>query len=384
MSSFKYFVENGKGVVRLDAVFKQFQPTLIKQEQGTDTPPEKPKYQETEDFFIVPFRLLSSHIIKGLGYPIDYSKEGLLESAVTLFSDRTVYPDHCSSVEKWIGVVKNATYNSTSDPKGIDAELWISKQRTGNSDIILGIQCGAITRCSVTISFDWVPSHPDLKQYAFWESLGTEVDGELVRVVVTTIHQIYETSLVWWGADDSAQIKQEKQSVAAPQKEDTTLDKEKMKVFLSKKLGRSITTDAELEKAMDDYSNLVTTLESDKVGLQKEIDRLKQFEKFKTDLISELRTETLGLKTFLGGNTIQQYETDLINNADYPALLIYRNQFQQEKQKTFMATTTCQNCGSKIGEVRSSVDGKPEHHEGNSQSGVADLGFLKRGKNAKK
>ena len=42
---------------------------------------------ENDDYLIKKYRLLSAHTIYGKGYPIDYSKKGVLKNAVSLFSE---------------------------------------------------------------------------------------------------------------------------------------------------------------------------------------------------------------------------------------------------------------------------------------------------------
>src|SRR5210317_758975 len=59
---------------------------------------------------------------------------------------------------------------------------------------------------SVTVTFEWKPSHKFEDENEFYGKLGTYDDkGELVRRVVTKIHAYHEISFVAHGADPYAQ-----------------------------------------------------------------------------------------------------------------------------------------------------------------------------------
>ena len=62
----------------------------------------------------------------------------------------------------------------------------------------------AIHSTSMTVLFEFEYSHPDIaleSKWKFFDLLGEEVDGEIVRLVVTKIHEYWEASLVFQGAD---------------------------------------------------------------------------------------------------------------------------------------------------------------------------------------
>ena len=61
----------------------------------------------------------------------------------------------------------------------------------------------AIHSASVTVLFEFDFSHPDLvEEGRFWQLLGEEVEGEIVRLIVTTILGYWEISLVFQGAQE--------------------------------------------------------------------------------------------------------------------------------------------------------------------------------------
>src|SRR5690606_29131701 len=62
----------------------------------------------------------------------------------------------------------------------------------------------AIHSTSMTVLFKFEYSHPDIateNRWRFFDLLGEEVDGEIVRLVVTEILEYWEASLVFQGAD---------------------------------------------------------------------------------------------------------------------------------------------------------------------------------------
>ena len=90
-------------------------------------------------------------------------------------------------------------------PAGIDAILAIDAKT--NPKIARGVLAGGIFSNSVTVDFDWVPSHDIDNQYEFENLVGTyAADGRMITREVTKIHDYYESSLCWLGADPYAKL----------------------------------------------------------------------------------------------------------------------------------------------------------------------------------
>ena len=87
--------------------------------------------------------------------------------------------------------------DSVNIPPGINVTLGINKK--WNEKIIDGIKEGAVHSTSVDVFFDFTKSHPNLD--GFWFHLGENIDGSIVRLIVTRIFSYGEISLVWQGAD---------------------------------------------------------------------------------------------------------------------------------------------------------------------------------------
>lgn len=162
-----------------------------------------------DDDYIYPlFRALSQTVIEG--YWIDYSRPGVLEESTPLLAGQTVYADHHFwNVEKWLGVVNDSQWDAegaqSDGVPGINVELKIDALLNPRIARGLLMQPPAIHSASVTVLFEYEYSHPDLiEEGRFWDLLGEEVSGELVRLIATKILSYWELSLVFQGADRGA------------------------------------------------------------------------------------------------------------------------------------------------------------------------------------
>ncbi len=182
--------------------------TFYKDADSSDFNPE-------EDEFIQPvFRMLSA-VVVAKGYnPTDFSEGNILKNSMHLLKGQTVNCDHETDVGNAIGAISEVAWqNAYTDasgikiPAGINAKLKIDAK--SNPRIARGINMDppSIHSNSVTVQFEWRPSHTFETEFEFWQKLGTYDDkGELVRRIVTKIISYKETSLVSHGADPFAQI----------------------------------------------------------------------------------------------------------------------------------------------------------------------------------
>ncbi|MDI7196303.1 hypothetical protein [Leptospira santarosai] len=154
---------------------------------------------ENEEYAEFNFRMLSAVLIEG--YWSDFRKPGVLESATELFTTK-IYTDHQRSVRNSIGITRNPTFTNRNEIPGVDSVFRIFK--AFGSDVIARLKTkpALIDANSVGITFAYEKSHAQLEN--FYERLGEIVDGQIVRVIVTKILSIPETSLVAVPADDTA------------------------------------------------------------------------------------------------------------------------------------------------------------------------------------
>lgn len=170
-------------------------------------------YPKPEDFVSVPFRLLSATTVAaGSWRATDFSDEAVLKESAPLLDKKPLYTEHNTILSNWIGVVNAPQWSSeriatdgSKIPAGIDGIVSIDAKM--NPRIARGVLLGGIFSNSVTVVFDWKPSHEYEKAWQFYEKVGTmHGDGTMVRRIVTKIHDYYESSLVWLGADPYAKM----------------------------------------------------------------------------------------------------------------------------------------------------------------------------------
>lgn len=178
-----------------------------------DVTPEDVQPKDNE--FIEPvFRMLSNCIVAKNYMPTEFPKD-VLKASMGLLVGQTVNCDHETEIGNAIGSVKEVSWQSAYTdetmgieiPAGINAVLKIDAK--ANPRIARGIMMDppSIHSNSVTVQFEWKPSHSFEKEWEFYDKLGTIAeDGTMVRRIVTKIISYKETSLVSHGADPFAQI----------------------------------------------------------------------------------------------------------------------------------------------------------------------------------
>lgn len=169
-------------------------------------------FNPAEDEFIEPvYRLLSACIVAKPYNPTEFT-EAVLKDAMHLLVGQTVNCDHETDVANAIGSIKEVSWQDSYEvdgitiPGGINGVLRIDGK--SNPRIARGINMDppSIHSNSVTVRFEWKPSHSFEKEWEFYDKLGTIAeDGTMVRKVVTKIISFMETSLVSHGADPFAQ-----------------------------------------------------------------------------------------------------------------------------------------------------------------------------------
>lgn len=166
-----------------------------------------------EDFVDVPFRLITATTVgAGSWKATDFSNTGILKASKGKLLEKPIYYDHDTELPNWVGIVKSVKWTeefTNADgirvPAGIDAVLAIDAKT--NPKIARGVLIGSIFSNSVTVVFDWMPSHTFENMREFDDKIGDmHSDGTMIRRVVTEIHDYYETSLVWLGADPFAKL----------------------------------------------------------------------------------------------------------------------------------------------------------------------------------
>ena len=175
-----------------------------------DVNPEQ--FTPEKDEFIEPvFRLLSNCIVSKNYMPTEFPAD-VLKASMPLMVGQTVNCDHETNIGNAIGTVKEVfwqesyTVDGHEIPAGMNGVLKIDGK--ANPRIARGINMDppSIHSNSVTVQFEWKPSHNFKDPYEFWDRIGTyDEKGEMVRRIATKIISYKETSLVSHGADPFAQ-----------------------------------------------------------------------------------------------------------------------------------------------------------------------------------
>ncbi|MCU0238512.1 MAG: hypothetical protein MUC29_03650 [Pyrinomonadaceae bacterium] len=163
----------------------------------------------------VEFRALSAVNLRNRG--VDFSGNGVLRNAVELFKNKSVFTNHeFRDVNDAVGVIFDAYY----DEKGENSEnipgvnIKIRVDALCNFRIARGLlfKPPIINSGSVTIFFKFEYSHPELeKEDKFWSRIGEEIEGEIVRLIVIEIIEVWEFSFVTVGEDRLAKNQEAKQ-----------------------------------------------------------------------------------------------------------------------------------------------------------------------------
>ena len=175
-----------------------------------DVNPEQ--FTPEKDEFIEPvFRLLSNCIVSKNYMPTEFPAD-VIKASMPLMVGQTVNCDHETNIGNAIGTVKEVfwqesyTVDGHEIPAGMNGVLKIDGK--ANPRIARGINMDppSIHSNSVTVQFEWEPSHKFKDPNEFWDRLGTyDEKGEMVRRIATKIISYKETSLVSHGADPFAQ-----------------------------------------------------------------------------------------------------------------------------------------------------------------------------------
>ncbi len=154
---------------------------------------------ENEEYAEFNFRMLSAVLIEG--WWCDFRNSTILETAVEKFSTK-IYTDHQRTVRNSIGITRNPIFTNRNGIPGIDAVFRIYKEFAPEVIGRLKTKPALIDANSAGVSFTYEKSHPQLDN--FYEHLGEVIDGQYVRLIVTKILSVFETSLVAVPADNTA------------------------------------------------------------------------------------------------------------------------------------------------------------------------------------
>ncbi|AVQ10730.1 Uncharacterized protein XB16_0383 [Leptospira santarosai] len=332
--------------------------------QAEQTQPQNPS-QTDLPYVEFDFRMLSKSFIEC--YSLDFSKDNVLKNATSLFIPK-IYKDHETFVENSIGAALNPTWDDTKDNEGVNGRFRFFKKFGSSIIERLETDPPLLDSCSVGIQFTFVKSHPQLENF-YWH-LGEEIDGSIVRLVVTKILAVPEVSIVYAGADPNAKrlsLNHFEQTSSEPGEEQPKEEnmKIKFKVFESlgvaletlglEKQGDEVEISSEkfevvlkqagskifsLESALSVYAGL-TDLEKFPVGFDHKtnVAKLKELLEEPKKILEESRAQVLkAYRLFVNGKSEKTIE-EMIESADLKLLKALANQYGIKLNEKFPART---------------------------------------------
>jgi len=309
-----------------------------------------------EEFLAKPFRFLSQTLTPYRFF--DFTREGVLKSGVPLFDGLTVYANHNADVNQWKGYTQKPVWDSENVPNGINGLMVLD--RTIDANLTRGVEIGALKSASVTIWFEFERSHPDLRN--FYDYLGEEVEGEIVRFIVTKLVRAAEVSIVWEGEDPYAKALEagirDQGSGASPVefpegnpiqqgKEENANHNHggevmKLSQKILKMLGIEPPSDGEVSP-----ESLETAVEGKLAKAAQEIESLKPDAAIGKKHLEVLREKAAtAYKALKGDNAKESFIENVIQKADLETAQAMLDEYQQGIDKA--APLTCPKCGTKL------------------------------------
>jgi hypothetical protein len=337
------------------------------------------------DYIYPLFRALSATLLDGIW--VDFSKEGVLKAAVPLYLGQTVYTDHGRpkmfygrefSVSDWVGAISQAFWDEKGEQSGGIPGVNVEMKIDWTMDVKLArgllMKPPAIHSTSSTIEFSWDPSHQDLMdEQRFFDLLGEEVGGQIVRLVVTNVEKIYEQSLVWQGQDQIAkqlpdETETDDENLSADDREAIRLSRGQPPAPL--RLAGKTKEKHTVQLTAEQKTALGITHEGEDVPDADVISKATQFAMRATSadtIVSAARAEVLRLARHAEGvgegdkRALPEVIAALINGAD-PSQLPALTQMYQEKAAKVFPLTCAQGHPATLS--RSSVEDAPVVGEG--------------------
>jgi len=288
-----------------------------------------------EEYFVTNARLLSMAVTPYRKF--DFTRPGVLKSAVPLFEGLTLYANHWADVNNWKGLVEGCVWDEKNDPPGING--MVVADRVVDPKLARGLETKALRSLSVTIWFSYERSHPDLAN--FYDRLGETVDGQVVRFIVTQITQAGEVSVVWEGEDPHAK------TFGAGGNEEPILvsgGDEEMKLSTATLGLLGIAAGTEITEVL---------LETKVRQLSDQVDQFKADAAIGQATLKETRERAVTLyKAAKGEKAVETFVTGVIEKADLATARAFCLEYQGEVEESM--PLNCPGCGEKLSR-RSSV-----------------------------
>lgn len=346
-----------------------------------------------DDYIFPRYRAISARYLGENGYFLDFSETGILKDSLKFFlsnqnggerlDNLKFVMNHSTSLERIIGVIVEAEFvekNDKFDSAGIDVTAKVDSVLF--PQIARGLLSEPPLFDNVSISFTahYRRSHPDMKVWAFYDMLGEEFEGEIVRIIVDEILRVRHLGLVDAGADEHAKKLNAATSSWPPSKGELNDGTKYFYTETKEKTMKGLQLDekqvAELARVLgvdeiDDGDELIQnvtavmeTLDDNKTTLKEAKQKVGQVEK----LLESKRDQVIKILAKNHGGTAPHALENAVNKMSLSEL----EEFEAEQQETFdkMFPLTCQDCGKKNLKRRASREEQPGHEPGDNSGKV--------------
>lgn len=169
-----------------------------------------------EDYVYPMYRALSEVLVRPFA-PIDFGIGTVLKDSMHLLVGQAVYPNHEMVSGDELGTILKAEWQAAKKvklesgetlnvPAGINVTLKIDGKANPKQARGMMADPPSVHSVSVTVQFEWEPSHPQMDRGDFMSKLGTyDENGKLIKRNVTKVISFQEISTVPHGADPFAQ-----------------------------------------------------------------------------------------------------------------------------------------------------------------------------------
>jgi hypothetical protein len=240
----------------------------------------------SSDLVRVPFRALSATVVAaGTWRATDFTDEAVLRRSVKKLIGKSAFVMHWQYTDECIGAIETASWSEKTAqdgliiPAGIDIVYLINGEHNEKLCSNLLMEPPGIYSNSVTVEFEWEPSHDNFKdEDQFMQSIGqVHADGRMVARKVIDLVDYHESSICWLGADPFAKMKDKEGKLINPEegavfnnanqyvKEMYTKERHFFASYSFKKEGISLTN--KIVKNLTDMEKILLELARKSLGL---------------------------------------------------------------------------------------------------------------------
>jgi len=342
------------------------------------------------DYIFPRVRALSAAYLGHAGYYLDFSRKDVLKNSIPLMLLKSaggsrekalkVQRNHSYNIENTIGHIKSNEWDGSKKlgHPGINAELSIDTVLAADDARRIMSNPPLIDSVSMAVGYKWEHSHPEMRFWTFIDLLGQEVDGEIVRFVVTEIIDYDHIGLVWSGGDTSAGFLNKYQAqfsekvekgkgrwilddqvcvLGATQEDSGTLKKSitlpddrrvKVKSPNRRKNMSEVLTGLTIKnlsqfqellgleiKDEGDLLEAITGLSEANVELREEVQELKPLAELGEKAKAAVRENVLRLAKILQGENFSKDDENRLEKADYEMLQYLEKDYQRQVEEKF-------------------------------------------------